>query len=164
MPWALNSYSLGERVLELGPGPGLSTDWLRRRCRCLTCLEIDPDLAGKLQQRFPETNVKVFCSSATQAPFANCAFDSAVCFTMLHHVPSSAGQDRVFAEVYRVLRPGGIFIGTDSVASFRMRMFHLFDTMVLVDPGTLPARLEAAGFRDVQVEISKGRFCFAARH
>ena len=65
MPWALNDISLGDRVLELGPGPGLSTDWLRHRCRRLTCLEVDFELARKLRQRFPEPDVQVFCGSAT---------------------------------------------------------------------------------------------------
>lgn len=163
MPWALSDISLGERVLELGPGPGLSTDWLRDRCLRLTCLEVDFELAGKLQQRFPEPDVQVICGSATRAPFADRSFNSAVCFTMLHHVPSSVMQDRVFAEVRRILRPGGRFVGTDSRASLRMRMFHVRDTMVLIDPSMLPGRLRAAGFRDIEVETRQDRFRFAAR-
>ena len=163
MPWVLSDISLGDRVLELGPGPGLSTDWLRHRCRRLTCLEVDFELASNLQQRFPEPDVQVFCGSATQAPFADCSFNDAVCLTMLHHVPSSVLQDRLFAEMYRVLQPGGTFVGTDSMASLRMRAFHVFDTMVLVDPVTLPDRLQAAGFHDVEVETQRDRFRFAAR-
>ena len=162
MSWALRSISLGDQVLELGPGPGLSTNWLRRHCSHLTCLETDFELASKLNQRLPESNVKVFCGNATHAPFADGSFSSVVCFTMLHHLSSSLMQDRLFAEVYRILRPGGSFIGTDSMASFRMSVFHLFDTMVLVDPATLPARLQVAGFRDIEVETARQRFRFAA--
>jgi len=51
---------------------------------------------------------------------------------MLHHVASPALQDRLFAEVYRVLRPGGAFAGIDSMRSVLMRIFHIRDTMVLV--------------------------------
>src|SRR6516165_7436715 len=29
LPWALSGIQLGEQVLEVGPGPGLTTDWLR---------------------------------------------------------------------------------------------------------------------------------------
>ena len=67
---------------------------------------------------------------------------------MLHHVPSRALQDALFAEACRVLRPGGVFRGVDSQPSLRFRMLHIGDTMVVVDPGTLPARLTAAGFDD----------------
>jgi hypothetical protein len=45
----------------------------------------------------------------------------------------------------------------------RFRLVHLHDTMTLVDPDTLPARLTAAGFTDVQVEQVPGRFRFSAR-
>lgn len=162
IPWALQGMSLGDRVLELGPGPGLSTNSLRRRCRHLTCLEIDFELASKLNRRFPESDVTVLCGSATDAPFADGSFSNVVCFTMLHHLSSNLIQDQLFAEVYRILRPGGSFIGTDSMASVRMSVFHLFDTMVLVDPATLPARLHAAGFCDIEVETARPRFRFVA--
>jgi ubiquinone/menaquinone biosynthesis C-methylase UbiE len=36
---------------------------------------------------------------------------------MLHHIPTAAQQDQAFAEVARVLRPGGTFAGTDSIGS-----------------------------------------------
>ena len=91
------------------------------------------------------------------------SFDGAVSFTMLHHVQSAALQDRLLAEVARVLRPGGIFAGSDSVYSTFLRLLHVFDTMVLVDPGTFPARLEAAGFADVSVDTNPYAFRFRAR-
>jgi ubiquinone/menaquinone biosynthesis C-methylase UbiE len=47
-------------------------------------------------------------------PFDDESFSGAACFTMLHHVPSPEAQDRLFAEVGRVLRPGAPFAGTDS--------------------------------------------------
>jgi hypothetical protein len=68
-------------------------------------------------------------------------------------VPSPALQDRLFAEVLLVLRPGGVFAGSDSQPSLRWRLIHLFDTMVVVDPRTLPERLRAAGFVEVEVEV-----------
>jgi hypothetical protein len=63
-----------------------------------------------------------------------------------------------------VLRPGGIFAGTDSLYSRSFRLLHLFDTMVVVDPGAFPERLKAAGFDQVQVDIMKPyAFRFRAR-
>jgi SAM-dependent methyltransferase len=92
------------------------------------------------------------------------SFDGAVCFTMLHHVPSVAKQDRLLREVARVLRPGGLFAGTDSLYSRSFRLLHLFDTMVVVDPGTFAARLKAVGFDDIHVEVMKPyAFRFRAR-
>jgi ubiquinone/menaquinone biosynthesis C-methylase UbiE len=42
-------------------------------------------------------------------PFGESEFSGAVSFTMLHHVPSQELQNKVFAEVLRVLKPGGFF-------------------------------------------------------
>jgi SAM-dependent methyltransferase len=76
---------------------------------------------------------------------------------MLHHVPTAELQDRLFAEAFRVLRPGGVFAGSDSVTSLRFRILHFRDTCNTVSPQTLPDRLHAAGFHGVDVEVHAGR-------
>ena len=103
-------------------------------------------------------NVTVLCENATALALPDETFDGAVSFTMLHHVPSAA-----LREVARVLRPGGIFAGTDSISSPLFRLMHVFDTMVVVDPNSLPKRLEAAGFADVHVDVNQHAFRFRAR-
>jgi len=163
LPWAMRGVTLGDEVLEIGPGPGLTTDWLASRCTTLTCIEKDFRLANALQHRTDGMNVVVKCGDATAMSVPEQSFTSVVCFTVLHHVPSPHLQDRLFAEVYRVLRSGGVFAGTDSRKSLMMQLFHLHDTMVLVDPMKLPARLESAGFTDINVELSSARFRFSAR-
>ncbi len=163
LPWALARVDLGKTVLEVGPGPGLTTNWLSPRCRTLTCIEMDFLLARALRHRMAGTNVRVQCGDAAAMPFPDQSFSAAVCFTVLHHVPSAGLQDQLFGEVFRVLRPGGVFAGTDTMNSLLMRVFHLHDTLVLVDPMSLAARLESAGFVDVDVELGTGRFRFRAQ-
>jgi SAM-dependent methyltransferase len=163
LPWTLEGVNLGSDLLEVGPGPGISTDLLRTRVQRLTCVEIDRRYAEKLYRR-ANGQLRVLCEDATTMSLADGSFDAAVCFTMLHHVPSATLQDRLLAEVARVLRPGGIFAGTDSLYSRSLRLLHLFDTLVVVDPETLPARLHGAGFVDVQVDVMKPyAFRFRAR-
>ncbi|MEV0734743.1 methyltransferase domain-containing protein [Streptomyces sp. NPDC050549] len=58
-------------------------------------------------------------ADGAELPLADGAFDSVVRFTMLHHVPTAAHQDRIFAEVFHVSRPGGTFAGSDGRPSFR---------------------------------------------
>jgi ubiquinone/menaquinone biosynthesis C-methylase UbiE len=163
LPWALDGADLGSDVLEVGAGPGLTTDVLRGRVARLTAVEVDQTLARSLRRRLRGTNVEVCHADATALPFAAGRFSAATCFTMLHHVPSVPLQDRLLAEVRRVLRSGGRLVGTDSSASEALAGLHDSDTYVPVDPLTLGARLEAAGFTDVVVDQGEGRFRFLGR-
>lgn len=163
VPLALDGLELGEEVLEVGPGFGPATEVLCARGGRVTAVEIDPALAGALRQRLGD-RVRVVQGDGAAMPFADASFSGAACFTMLHHVPSVALQDRLFAEVGRVLRPGALFAGTDSVGrGLAFALFHVGDTKVLVDPGGLPRRLSAAGFDDVHVSASGEAFAFRAR-
>jgi ubiquinone/menaquinone biosynthesis C-methylase UbiE len=163
LPWVLSGVTLGSDVLEVGPGPGLTTDILRSRVARLTALEIDSTLANSLAARTQATNVHVIQGDATAMPFPDSQFSGAVCFTMLHHVPSPTLQDRLLQELWRVLQPGGVIAGVDSLSSPYMRFIHIFDTLVPVDPSTFPARLKTAGYEAIQVESNPQRFRFHAR-
>ena len=163
IPWVLDGIELGSESLEVGPGYGATTDVLRTRAAHLTCVEIDKRLADSLRRKQPNHNVTVVCQDASKMDFSDESFDSAVCFTMLHHVPSVSRQDCLLKEVARVLRPGGVFAGTDSLDSMRFRVLHIFDTLVVVPPETFGARLRAAGLTDVSVETNPYAFRFRAR-
>jgi SAM-dependent methyltransferase len=106
------------------------------------------------------SNVTVINASATEIPLPDASVSAVVCFTMLHHVPSPALQDRLLAEAARVLRPGGVFAGSDSTTSWFFRQVHRGDTLVPVEPETFAPRLEAAGFRSVKVSRGSGAFRF----
>jgi len=73
-----------------------------------------------------------------------------------HHVPTPQLQDQMFAEAFRVLRPGGPFAGSDGVPSRTFRVMHFRDTYNPVHPDTLPDRLRRIGFTGVQVEVKNG--------
>ena len=162
LPAALGALDLGDEVLEIGPGYGASTRVLVGTVPGLTALEVDESLARELASAYP--GVEVVHGSGDDLPFADGRFSAVVCFTMLHHVHSPQVQDALFAEAGRVLRAGGVFAGSDSIASDGLRGFHEGDVYVPVDPGGLPARLAAAGFTDVEVTVPEPEwFTFLAR-
>jgi ubiquinone/menaquinone biosynthesis C-methylase UbiE len=163
VPWVIGDIDLGSHVLELGPGPGLSTDLLRNSVVQLTALELDANSASALTSRLLGSNVRVVEGDATDMPFDNAEFSAAVSFTMLHHVPSSDLQDRVLGEVFRVLKPGGFFVGSDSLQSWLMKVIHIGDTLVPVSPDTFGTRLQRAGFEVVEIQKNVNAFRFRAR-
>ena len=161
LPWACRGVPLDGEVLEIGPGYGVTTRWLLEQGGRLTAVEVDPDLAAGVRRSLGD-RVDVRTGDGADLPFPDASFDTVVCFTMLHHVPSAQQQDRLFAEAARVLRPGGVFAGSDSRLNLRFRLLHIFDTMVVVDPASLPDRLRSAGFADAHVDTVERGFCFRA--
>ncbi|MET0388776.1 MAG: class I SAM-dependent methyltransferase [Polyangiales bacterium] len=162
LPWALEGAVLGDDVLEIGPGYGATTRVLARGSHALTAIELDAQLATRVRGELG-ARVRVVVGDGARLPFDAGSFSAVVCFTMLHHVASSALQDQLFREARRVLRPGGVFAGADSLSSLGFRLLHVHDTMNIVDPAALPARLETAGFSAVHVELSRqGAFKFRA--
>jgi ubiquinone/menaquinone biosynthesis C-methylase UbiE len=163
LPGAVAGEDLGQHVLELGPGRGASTAWLESRTPSLTSLELDAELAEALAERFAGSDVvEIVTGSGTAAPFESGAFSGVVCTTMLHHVPTATEQDQLFAEAFRVLGPGGVFCGSDSLSTPIFRLAHRGDVMNVVDPEALPDRLRAAGFSGVEVTRGSDFFTFRA--
>lgn len=156
LPWALADVELGDNTLEIGPGYGAILRVLADMTPRLTAVEIDPPMAQRLQRLYGD-RARIINADGTETGLPSDEFSSVVSFTMLHHVPTAELQDRLFAEAFRVLRPGGVFAGSDSVSSLRFRLLHFRDTCNTVSPETLPDRLRAAGFGDVDVEVRGGR-------
>lgn len=154
IPWVLEGADLGEDVIEIGPGPGRTTEVLRNLAPHLTAVEVDAGLAEALSVRMADSNVEVLHADATQLPLPDGRFSAALSFTMLHHVPSVALQDRLFAEVARVLRPRGLLAGIDSLDGDEFRELHRGDICVPVEPDGLSGRLAGVGFRDVRVDTN----------
>jgi SAM-dependent methyltransferase len=155
LPWALGDTDLGDDVLEVGPGYGATTDVLSQKVAHLTSVEIDDELAGMLRDRFAEvSSVEVVNGDATALDYDDGRFTGAASFTMLHHVPTVALQDRLFSEVARVLRPGAPLVASDSLGSDELAAHHEDDTYNPVDPASLPDRLTTAGFERIDVRTN----------
>jgi SAM-dependent methyltransferase len=69
LPWVTGDRFLGGSVLEIGPGPGRSTDLLRMQTRRLTAVESDARAARSLERRLAGTNVTVVRADAVAMPF-----------------------------------------------------------------------------------------------
>jgi ubiquinone/menaquinone biosynthesis C-methylase UbiE len=164
LPWVVDGHQLGDQVLEVGAGPGLVTDALQQHIPRLIAVEVDQQLATALGQRLLGSGVGVVQADANALPFHRRRFSAVACFTMLHHVPTVSMQDRMLGEFRRVLRPGGILVGTDGMDTPSRRQLHVGDVFLPVEPDQLPARLRAAGFTDpaVDVDVSGDRFRFVA--
>jgi len=162
LPWMLQGSELGDHVLELGPGPGAATEELGRLASRVTSLEYDRAFAAKLGARMNGSNAAAIRGDAAALPFADGTFSSAIAILMLHHLRSNELQNRAFAEAWRVLRPGGVFLAFEIQDGWLHRLGHIRSTFVPVAPATAFARLTAAGFSKVTVDIQRGGYRFRA--
>jgi SAM-dependent methyltransferase len=82
-------------------------------------VEVDEALADALRGRLGGTNVEVIWGDGADTGLGSNRFSAATAFSVLHHVPTAEHQDRILAEIHRLLRPGGIFAGIDSLDRLR---------------------------------------------
>jgi len=166
LPWMTDGYKLGDNVLELGAGPGATTEELRRRAPRVTSLEYDHKFAARLGKRFRQTNVGVLQGDAALLPFPGESFSSVIAVLVLHHLKSQEQQERAFAEIHRVLRPGGAFLAMEIGDGWLQRVGHIKSTFVPVAPAAALARLTSLGFSKIVID-GKGaafRICALRAH
>jgi SAM-dependent methyltransferase len=145
----------GDEMLEIGPGPGAATGWLSKRVQRLVAVEVDADAARVLDERYEGSNVEVLVGDATELEFDDGSFDAVGSFTMLHHVPTTELQNRILAEALRVLRPGGVLVGSDSLPSNALHEFHAGDTYNPTEPSALLVRLQTLGYGQVTLVVDQ---------
>jgi ubiquinone/menaquinone biosynthesis C-methylase UbiE len=163
LPLATHDVTLGPELLELGPGPGAATDWLRQRVKRLVAVEFEAPAAALLTERFADDPVvTVVEGDASALDFPDASFDTVATCTMLHHVPTRELQDKVLAQAYRVLRPGGVLLGSDSLPSDGLHKFHEGDTYNPIEPAAFLTRLQSTGFTSITLHVAHN-LVFTAR-
>jgi ubiquinone/menaquinone biosynthesis C-methylase UbiE len=106
----------GETVLELGPGPGTFTVDAARRVGPqgkLIAVDIQPKMIAQVEERVREaglTSVETHVASAYELPIEDASVDRAFLVTVLPEIPDPV---RGLREVYRVLKPDGVFSTTE---------------------------------------------------
>jgi arsenite methyltransferase len=109
-PWALGRLERGERVLDLGCGAGTDTlvaaQMVGPEGR-VTGIDMTPEMLAKARAAAGELgagNVELVEAEAERLPFPDASFDVVISNGVIDLIPD---KDAVFAELERVLRPGG---------------------------------------------------------
>lgn len=144
------SLPLGESVLEIGTGKGRFLVELAKHTTAITTVDIaaEEQACARLNARFAdvEDRIKFVLRDAARLPWRNGAFDAAVTFNAMHHIPHFRG---VLMEMLRVVKPGGKIV----LADFSPRGFQIMDRIHRAE-GKLHQH-EVHHFRDLQRFLRK---------
>lgn len=144
-----------KRVLDLGAGTGrngvvIAAGFGPRSVVSLELVFQRLRAAGEWQQKLPAFTP--VCGDAFRLPFGSACFDYVVANSVLHHLPD---LDRATAEIGRVLRPGGWYIGREPnfnnpvvrTVVFRLRGQHLTPNEYPLRAQQIVRSFEKAGCR-----------------
>jgi SAM-dependent methyltransferase len=92
----------GNRVLDVGGGPGFYADWLSRYGKEVVVYDLAKYFVLKGKELFPHRNYLM--GDVTEIPFEGGTFDGVLCMRSMIYVKELA---RAFTEIFRVLKPGG---------------------------------------------------------
>jgi len=143
----LRTRAKGGKLLDLGCGTGFIINLARDLFDEIHGLDVTPAMLEKIDTS--RGNITLHNTNAERLPFGDGVFDVVTGYAFLHHLEDFRP---VLREAFRVLKPGGLFTGSDSTMSFRFRLYHIMDTCVPIDPPKFEARLQNAGFVDAHVE------------
>jgi phosphoethanolamine N-methyltransferase len=157
----------GCEVLDIGCGLGAVDELLVTRfgARAVTGVDIDPSLVAGMQRRVERAGlsdrIRGVTVTAGGLPFGAASFDVVFSKDSMVQIPDKL---RIYAEVLRVLRPGGRFIasdwlrgGTGGYSAEMMEFFRLEG--IAYNMATLEesaAALAAAGFVDIEIRDRHG--------
>jgi SAM-dependent methyltransferase len=106
----------GERVFELGPGPGAFSVEAARRAGAggtLVAVDTQPQMIAAVEKKAREagvSNVETHVATAYDLPLEDGSVDRAFLVTVLPEIPD---RHRALLELHRVLKPGGVLSVTE---------------------------------------------------
>jgi len=119
----------GKRIIELGCGRAELTRLIASEGtgRTMVALEVD-EIQHNLHRQISDLpNVEFRMAGAQEIPYPDASFDVVFMFKSLHHVPLEL-MDQAFAEIKRVLKPGGYAYISEPIFAGEfneiLRMFH----------------------------------------
>lgn len=160
----------GSTCLEIGSGFGIGALLINQylNCRRLVCLDIDPAMIEAARRYISQPpawasgirtdNIEFIVGDAIRLPFAESTFDAAFHIAVLDHIKE---WRRVIAEVFRVLKPGGVYSFEDVLLPNSPFLFHGYLGHVPIGKSELYNALLDSGFLISSFEkVKRSSTCF----
>ena len=144
----LQARAIGRRGLDVGCGQGAYVERMRELGFDVHGIDSSAGQVLFAARRLGEAGA-IRTGSVLEIPAGEASYDFLYVINVLHHLGSVGEQRRAFAEMMRVLRPGGLLfvheINTRNIL-FRFYMGYVFPSLNCIDEGVerwlLPHRLQ----------------------
>jgi SAM-dependent methyltransferase len=147
-------------ILDVGCGFGwFEQNAIRKGCRRIVGIEPALSDLETARRYIEDTRVTFAVGNAISIPFGSSTFDTVVSWEVLEHIPKNTEQ-RMFREIYRVLKEGGVFYLSTPNNSFVADMCDPAWWLIghrHYSPGKLQCLAQVTGFRIENITL-KGRF------
>jgi ubiquinone/menaquinone biosynthesis C-methylase UbiE len=140
----------GQRVLDVGCGPGRDVDWLTERGHHAIGIDLSNGMLQEARRRLPDA--RLIRGDLAALPFPSASFDGVWCCSVFVHL-NRAESAAALVEMARVLRPeASLYLGLEEGAEPEWRSDahagrrHFF----FRHSDELAGEMESSGFRVVE--------------
>jgi SAM-dependent methyltransferase len=153
--YALDVITAGDDVLDIGFGDGFFTrHFLARRARHVDAVDVEPTAIEHARREHAHPRVTYHLLDAVEAPFPQASYDVVVFDGALGHFPPTT-TDAMLAKVAGALRPGGVFVGSESLGREGHDHLQFFESLDELAAAFAP-HFAQIGLREAAYELGGG--------
>lgn len=139
-------------LLDVGCGTGFLFEQLQRvKAADYYGLDLSPEMLKAARTKFGSA-VSFTAGSSDALPFSDNSFDVVTCVQSFHHYPY---PEKAMSEAYRVLKPGGLYILSDTGMGGPVKWFYNSILLKITNTGDYAMY----GREDIKRLMEKSGFC-----
>ena len=161
--WGLKHLNIksDDVILDVGCGGGINVKRMAKSAKKVYGIDYSIEsvkLSKEVNEKLiDEGKVEIIEGNVKSLPFEDNTFDIVTAFETVYFWPDI---EKCFAEVKRVLKPGGIFLiglETNGSDNFIMKFWGHFIDMEMYDDDEITSFLESNDFSDITVYLRDGK-------
>ncbi|WP_310991174.1 class I SAM-dependent methyltransferase [Aequorivita marina] len=103
-------FQSGQSTLDAGCGSGRNLKWFYQNDFLITGLDSSAERIRLAKERYPNASAHFTVGSIENMPYHKETYDHIICCAVLHFAQDITHFNKMFTEIYRVLKPNGTLL------------------------------------------------------